>query len=33
MVSYDYRGETKCPIPEAIRKAIEALENEAARGT
>jgi acyl-CoA thioester hydrolase len=33
VVSYDYRGETKCPIPEAIRNAIEALEKQEARGS
>jgi acyl-CoA thioester hydrolase len=26
IVSYDYHAEAKCPIPEAIRKAIEELE-------
>jgi acyl-CoA thioester hydrolase len=33
VVSYDYRADSKCPIPEAIRKAIDELENEAARGS
>jgi acyl-CoA thioester hydrolase len=26
IVSYDYRAEAKCPIPAAVRKAIEELE-------
>jgi len=26
MVSYDYRNECKCPLPEAVRKAVEEME-------
>jgi acyl-CoA thioester hydrolase len=26
VVSYDYRNECKCPLPDAVRKAIEELE-------
>lgn len=26
MVSYDYRNECKCPVPDAVRKAVEELE-------
>ena len=33
VVSYDYRGSAKAPIPEAISAAIDRLENEKARGT
>jgi acyl-CoA thioester hydrolase len=26
LVSYDYRAETKCPLPDVVRKAIEEME-------
>jgi acyl-CoA thioester hydrolase len=28
IVSYDYRGECKCPLPDAIRKAIAEMESQ-----
>jgi acyl-CoA thioester hydrolase len=32
VVSYDYRAATKCPIPEAVRKAIDELDAKKAQG-
>lgn len=32
VVSYDYNAAKKCPIPEAVRKAIEELETTKAQG-
>lgn len=28
MVSYDYRNECKCPVPDAVRKAVEEMESQ-----
>lgn len=28
IVSYDYRNECKCPLPDAVRKAIEEMESQ-----
>jgi acyl-CoA thioester hydrolase len=31
VVSYDYRKDTKCPLPPAVRAAIEAMEGQGSR--
>ena len=28
VVSYDYRKDAKCPVPDAVRKAVEELESQ-----